>query len=52
MGLFDKLKKKDSSVLITDEDDVVSNAFYKDIGLSEKCNGYPIKAYFRVRSTN
>ena len=37
-------------VLITDEDDAVSNAFYKSIGLSEKCNGYPINAYFRAGS--
>lgn len=34
-------------VLITDKDDDVSNAFYREIGLSDLCNGYPINAYFR-----
>ena len=34
-------------VLITDEDDEVSNAFYKAIGLSDTCNGYPVNHYFR-----
>lgn len=34
-------------VLITDEDDNVSNAFYKSIGLVNECNGYPVNHYFR-----
>ena len=34
-------------VLITDEDDPDSNAFYRAIGLVEKCNGYPVNHYFR-----
>lgn len=33
--------------LITDEDDNVSNAFYKSIGLVNECNGYPVNHYFR-----
>ena len=36
-------------VLITDSDDEVSNAFYRAIGMSPDCNGYPINAYFRAR---
>ena len=37
-------------VLITDQDDEVSNAFYKAIGMSENCNGYPINHYFRIKN--
>ena len=37
-------------VLITDKDDEVSNSFYKAIGLSGDCNGYPINTYFRVKT--
>ena len=39
-------------VLITDSDDAVSNAFYKAIGMSPDCNGYPINAYFRGKKTD
>ena len=42
-----KYEKVHQLVLITDEDDEVSNAFYRAIGLSDKCNGYPVKHYFR-----
>ena len=34
-------------VLITDEDDEVSNAFYQAIGMERECNGYPVSHYFR-----
>lgn len=37
-------------VLITDRDDEVSNSFYKAIGLSKDCNGYPVNAYFRAKT--
>ena len=37
-------------VLITDQDDEVSNAFYRSIGMSENCNGYPINHYFRTKN--
>lgn len=31
-----------------DEDNAVSNAFYKSIGLSEECNGYPVNTFERL----
>lgn len=34
-------------VLITDEDDEVSNAFYQAIGMVKECNGFPVSHYFR-----
>ena len=34
-------------VLITDEDDENSNAFYRAIGMVSECNGYPVNHYFR-----
>lgn len=37
-------------VLITDRDNEVSNSFYKAIGLSKDCNGYPVNAYFRAKT--
>lgn len=36
-------------VLITDRDDDTANEFYKSIGLSENCNGYPVNHYFRKK---
>lgn len=36
-------------VLITDRDDASSNAFYRAIGLSSSCGGYPINTYFRTQ---
>lgn len=36
------------SLLVTDTNDSVSNAFYASIGMSTNCNGYPVTHYFRV----
>ncbi len=35
-------------VLVTDENDPVSNGFYTALGMSRDCNGYPVTHYFRV----
>ena len=37
-------------VLITDRDDEGANAFYRAIGLSNDCNGFPVNTYFRVNT--
>ena len=34
-------------LLITDEDDAVSNAFYRAIGMRGDCHGFPVAVYFR-----
>ena len=34
-------------LLITDENDAVSNAFYRAIGMTGDCHGFPVTVYFR-----